>query len=146
MSDLPPIVNSVSEGFINEQKAVIARLDAALAANPADVLSRELLAVARTTLDTAIQGTGWKDPTVLDTRTVAEKLHDRQHGVAPRQASEYEMPQRPAEGFDADALGTAREFLAHAGLDPIVGSANLRDIAEADEDPDPVEVKAHIER
>jgi hypothetical protein len=73
------------------------------------------------------------------------ELYDRTFGVAPRQASEYELPQRPVDGFDADALGTGPEFLAHMQLDPIVGSAILRDIAE-NGDPDPVEVKAHVER
>src|SRR5260370_29570210 len=128
MSDAPPIVNSVSEGFINDQKAIVARLDQACTANPADVLSRELLAVARTTLDQALQGTNYKDPAVTDTRTTAEKLYDRQHGVAPRTAAEYELPQRPADGFDPAAIGTARDFLAHMQLDPIICSAILRDI------------------
>jgi hypothetical protein len=144
MSDAP-IVNSVSEGFINEQRATIALLDAAVLANPGDTLSRDLAAVARHTLNTAISGTNYKEPAVTDTRTIAEKLYDRSFGIEPRRPTDFELPQRPAEGFGPDELIIGREFMAAMSLDPLVGSAILRDIAE-NGDPDPVEIKAHVER
>ena len=143
MSDTPPPVNSVSDEGIAYQRALVARLDQAVLANPADAMSRGAAEIARRTLDQAIAATGWKDPATLDTRTESEKLHDRTFGIEPRTASDYALPQRPVAGFD---MAGTRDALAKMSLDPMTGAALLRQIAEATEPVDVAAVKAHLQR
>src|SRR5207253_10992582 len=100
MSDAPPNTANISDDYVASQRAIADRLDNAVAANPADTMSRESAALIRRTLADAIAATGWTDPKAADTRTEAERLHDRRHGIEPVAPTAYETPQSPAEGFD----------------------------------------------
>jgi hypothetical protein len=66
MNDALPINAHISDEYVADQRATLYRLDAAVAANPADTMSRDHAALIRRTLDAAIAATGW----------LAHRIHD----------------------------------------------------------------------
>ena len=86
-------------------------------------------------------------PPPAETRTPAQQLHDRHHGVEPRQPADYIGidPYRITvpEGHDASAMvAGARAWCASLSLDPVLGAAIANDILTPREPADPEKVAA----
>jgi hypothetical protein len=82
----------------------------------------------------------------VDPRTPAQQLHDRHHGVEPRQPSDYDINRfgvTVPEDADAGAVvASAREWAASLELNPVLGVALVHDILSPREPVDPEKVAA----
>jgi hypothetical protein len=102
----------------------------------------EHYAALKASVTEALAATG-QDQVPTDPRTPAQRLLDRQLGVEPRKASDYEVAVSQATG--SDIAQPAKELLAALHIDPLLGNVILRDVLGRSGAPDPAEVARQLD-